>query len=325
MAEDLDTPWALAFLPDKSLLLTERRGRVLLIDPQGKSSPTVVAELPLVTEGGEGGLLGLALSPHFAENHYVYLYYTFESGGGAPRNQVVRMTYAEKKLQKEKVLVDNLPAASNHNGGRLKFGPDGYLYVTTGDAENPSQAQRPDLFGGKILRFTEEGQPAPGNPFGSLVYSFGHRNAQGLAWDEQGRLWATEHGRSGLLSGLDELNLIELGKNYGCPVIQGSQTREGMVSPVVHSGPDETWAPAGIAFAQGSLYFGGLRGQALYQAKIKEEPISLKEHFKNQFGRIRDVVLSPDGDLYLTTSNRDGRGRPQPGDDKVIRINLEKL
>ena len=236
------------------------------------------------------------------------------------------MTYTDNKLQAEKIIVDNIPGASNHNGGRIKFGPDNYLYIGTGDAQNPSQAQNVKTLGGKILRVTDEGKPAPGNPFNNEVYSYGHRNVQGLTWDKNGRLWTTEHGRSGIQSGYDEINLIERGKNYGWPDIEGDKTKAGMQTPKKHSGATSTWAPSGIAFLNNSLFFGGLRGQTLYEAVIQDDRIvDFKEHLSGKYGRLRDVIVGPDGMLYVTTSNRDGRGTPNATDDKVIRINPAKL
>lgn len=324
IAENLDTPWALAFLPNGSILLTERPGRVRLIE-NGHLSPTPVLELPNVKEIGEGGLLGLALDPKFSSNHFVYLYYTYGENGSLITNRVVRMIYENNTLSQEKVLVDAIPSSSNHDGGRIKFGPDGNLYVTTGDAQSPSQAQDKNTLNGKILRMTTEGKPAPGNPFGTLVYSYGHRNPEGLAWDTSGNLWETEHGRSVPLSGLDEINLIKPGQNYGWPVIQGDEKKPGMQSPILNSGSN-TWAPAGMAYLNGSLFFGGLRGQALYEAVLDGTTVKeLKTHLSGEFGRIRDVVLGPDNLLYITTSNEDGRGTPQSGDDKIIKVNPQKL
>lgn len=325
IAENLDTPWGLVFLPDGNILVTERPGRVRIIE-KGVLSPTPVLSISTIKELGEGGLLGITLDPKFSDNHQVYLYYTYSSSGSTVYNKVVRMTYKDASLTDENVLVDDIPSSSNHDGGRIKFGPDGYLYVTTGDAENPSQAQNKSALNGKILRMTTDGKVPPGNPFGTFVYSYGHRNSQGLAWDSAGNLWATEHGRSSPLSGFDEINLVKSGLNYGWPVIQGDETKSGMETPSINSGPTTTWAPSGMAYLNGSLFFGGLKGQALYEAvldgtKIKE----LKTHLQNQFGRIRDVVVGPDTMLYITTSNEDGRGTPTAGDDKVIRINPTKL
>ncbi|OGK27565.1 hypothetical protein A3C28_06055 [Candidatus Roizmanbacteria bacterium RIFCSPHIGHO2_02_FULL_39_9] len=324
IAENLDTPWAIAFLPDGGMLVTERFGKVRLIDKGGKLQEEPIASLSQVKEIGEGGLLGILLHPDFSSNHFVYLYYTYSNTGEDTFNRVVRMKYENNSLKDEEILVDSIPGNSNHNGGRIKFGPDRNLYITTGDAQNPSQAQDTSTLGGKILRVTDEGKPVSDNSFGNLVYSYGHRNPQGIDWNNAGKLWETEHGRSGIQSGLDEVNIIEKGKNYGWPIIQGDETREGMMTPITNSGGD-TWAPAGAAFIGDRLFFGGLRGQALYEAVINGNDVSIKEHFKNQFGRIREVIKGPDDMLYITTSNQDGRGNPQTGDDKVLKINLNKL
>lgn len=321
LASNLEIPWEVTFLPfgsaqggpDEEILVTERPGTLLLIKNRQKIPVAGVEDI------GEGGLLGIAIHPDFKNNKFVYLYYTYSSNSDNTLNRVVRYRFDGSKLVEEQVLVNAIPGAVNHNGGRIKFGPDKFLYITTGDAQNPSLAQEKNSLAGKILRVTDEGKPAPGNTFNNLVYSYGHRNPQGLAWDEQGRLWATEHGSQAH----DELNLIEKGKNYGWPVIQGGEKQEGMVSPVIQSGSSATWAPAGTAFLDGSIFFGGLRGEALFEYKIADK--SLKKYFQGQFGRIRAVVLGPDGYLYITTSNTDGRGTPEVGDDKLIKINPKIL
>lgn len=313
IAQNLDTPWAIAFIDENNMLITQRNGTVLL-----NSLP--ITKIDKVREIGEGGLLGVDLHPDFSVNHFVYFYYTYSGSGNDTLNRVVRMTYQNNSLTEETIIVDAIPGAANHNGGRIKFGPDGFLYIGTGDAQEPSRAQNIQSLAGKILRVTDDGKPAS-NPFNNAVFSFGHRNVQGLAWDDKGNLWATEHGRSGVLSGLDELNLIESGKNYGWPDIQGNETRSGMVTPKRNSGND-TWAPSGTAIIGNSLFFSGLRGQALYEAIIQNDNITdLKEHFKGEFGRIREVIVGPDKMLYITTSNLDGRGNPKTGDDKIIRVN----
>lgn len=330
VAQNLDTPWAIAFLPDppdgeagNSILVTERQGTVRLVDGNGLQE-TPVATLSSVREISEGGLLGITIHPDFISNNYVYLYYTYAGDSNQTLNRVVRMTYVNGGLEDEQIIVDQIPGAPNHNGGRIKFGPDNFLYITTGDAQNPSLAQDVNSMAGKILRVTDSGAPAPGNPFENRIYSYGHRNPQGIAWDREGRLWSTEHGRSGVLSGLDELNMIEPGKNYGWPTIQGDETRTGMETPKLNSG-SITWAPAGADFVGNSLFFAGLRGQTLYEAIINRDEISLKEHFKTEFGRLREVILGPDNLLYITTSNQDGRGNPVLDDDKIIRLNPKKL
>lgn len=332
IAQNLDTPWAIAFLPDNSMLITERAGRVRLIDSSGKLQLEPVAILAKVKEIGEGGLLGLTLHPEFSTNHYVYLYYTYQGSGDNTLNRVVRMVYQNNQLSNEQIIVDNIPGAANHNGGRIKFGPDKLLYITTGDAQNPSQAQDISRLAGKILRVTEDGKIAPGNPFKNLIFSFGHRNPQGITWGADGRLWETEHGPSGgsLGFGNDEVNVIYAGKNYGWPIIQGDKTQTGLETPIKNSGT-LTWAPAGAAIVNDVLYFAGLKGEALYSLDIKPDvrmvvtEKKIVEHFKGQFGRIREVILGPDNMLYITTSNKDGRGNPQAGDDKMIRINPQKL
>lgn len=324
LATNLDTPWSLAFLPDKSILVTERPGRIRLIDSSAQLDPSPIANLSQVTEIGEGGLLGLAIDPDFTKTNYIYLYYTYSADKDNTLNRVVRMVYKGKKVSDEKTLIDKIPGAANHNGGRLKFGPDGLLYVTTGDAQEPSRAQDTKSLAGKILRVKSDGSKPADNPFDNLVYSYGHRNPQGLAWDSKGQLWSTEHGRSGAQSGLDELNMIQKGHNYGWPTIQGDQTKSGMETPKLNSG-NTTWAPAGAAFIGDSIFFGGLRGKTLYEAVVKGIGVTLQEHSKELFGRIRDVVVGPDNMLYITTSNQDGRGVPNDSDDRVIRLNPQKL
>lgn len=317
--DNLEVPWALAFLPDGRLIITERLGHVLIFKKNGEISHIAKINVRAI---GEGGLHGVAVDPKFNENKFIYLYYTFSAEGDSTLNRVVRYRLENNNLTQNKIIVDRIPGAPNHDGGRIKFGHDGYLYITTGDAQEPSLAQDKNSLGGKILRVTAEGKPAPDNPFGTKIYSYGHRNSQGITWDSKNRLWATEHGRSGIKSGLDEINLIEPGKNYGWPEIQGSQARAGLETPVINSGQD-TWAPAGAAFYKDSIFFGGLRGQALFEYNIKTR--ELKTHLKGKLGRIREVIQGPDGFLYITTSNKDGRGTPSRNDDKVIRVNPSAL
>ncbi len=314
IAENFQIPWEVAFLPDGVLLVTERSGTLRSI---GKEERIYIIEG--VEHIGEGGLLGMALHPQFSENRWIYLYLTTKVGNRL-ENRVERYRLEDAHLLEKTIIINNIPGAAIHNGGRIAFGPDGYLYITTGDAGSPNLAQDINNLAGKILRLKDNGSIPPDNPFGNAVWSYGHRNPQGLTWDDKGRFWATEHGAIAH----DELNLIEKGKNYGWPVIQGDEKKEGMENPIIQSGPIETWAPAGIAFWNGSLFFGGLRGETLYEAKIiGERRVSLKTHLRQEFGRIRAVVLGPDGYLYITTSNTNGRGRPRSGDDKIIRINQE--
>lgn len=325
LAENLDTPWGMVFLPNSEILFTERPGRIRLINKDGKLVEEPIATIFSVKEIGEGGLLGITIHPDYSQNHFVYLYYTYSQNSSNTLNRVVRMTLSDKKLINEKIIIDRIPGASNHNGGRIKFGPDKMLYVTTGDAQEPSQSQDRNSLAGKILRARDDGQTPTDNPFNNLVFSYGHRNPQGLAWYRNGRLWSTEHGRSGIRSGFDELNLIEKGKNYGWPTIEGDEEQTDMETSKKNSG-NTTWAPAGSDFIDNSLFFAGLRGQALYEAIIDGDQVKeVKEHLKNQYGRIREVVKGPDNMLYISTSNQDGRGSPDDTDDKIIRINPQKL
>ncbi len=316
VAENLEIPWEIAFLPDGELLITERPGRVLKLGAGRK-----IIEISGVRHVGEGGLLGLALHPEFSDNKQVYLYLTSSNNGNIV-NRVERYKLQGDDLVGREVILEGIDGASNHDGGRIEFGPDGLLYITTGDAQQPSLSQDTSSLNGKILRVTDEGEIPADNPFGNAVYSYGHRNVQGITWDESGNLWATEHGRSGVLSGLDELNLIEKGKNYGWPDFQGDDKGVGIVSPIIHSGASETWAPGDTETLDNSIFFVGLRGSTLYEAKLDGTSVkSLVKHFEDEYGRLRVVRIGPDGYLYIATSNQDGRGRPKEGDDKLIRIN----
>ncbi len=326
VASGLEVPWALAFLPDNSLLVTERPGRVRLITNDGKLLAKPLLSLPVVQKiQGEGGLHGIVPHPNFTENNYIYLYYTYENTGTGSLNRVSRFTFEKNTLVDETTIVDKIPGALFHDGGRIKFGPDDFLYITTGDAQEPSFAQDKNSLAGKILRVTDDGRPAPDNPFKTMIYSYGHRNPQGIAWDDTNKLWQTEHGRSNP-SGYDEVNLILAGKNYGWPEIEGDETKTDMETPKSQSGQSLAWAPGGATFINNSFFFTGLRGQTLYEAIIqKDNVVSFKEHFAGEYGRLRDVITGPDGMLYMTTSNRDGRGIPAGNDDKILRINPDKL
>lgn len=324
LVEGLTVPWDFAFLTgDQGILITERPGNLVLFKVDGTKTNITI---PRAKPRGEGGLLGLKLHPNFAQNHFLYLYMSTSAGLTGTKNAVFRYTFENNELKNEKLIIGDIPGALYHDGGRLEFGPDGYLYITTGDAQNENIAQDKNSLGGKILRLYDDGRIPTDNPFGSAVWSLGHRNPQGLAWDSAGRLWETEHGRSGITSGLDEINLIEKGGNYGWPTIEGDEEKAGMQNPVQHSGPDTTWAPASALFYDGSIFFGGLRGETLYEAVLDGTQVArIETHFKNRFGRIRTVRLGPDGLLYFTTSNRDGRGSPQAGDDKIVRVDPRAL
>lgn len=335
IATGLDTPWALDFAPDRRIFLSERAGRIRIIE-NGKlhTEPWITLEVAAV---GEAGLLGLAVDPQFTRNGYIYAAYSYRNGTGRLRNRLARLREDAQtgKGVIDKILIDDVRGGDNHDGGRVKFGPDGKLYWTMGDAQTTRYAQNLKSLNGKILRLNADGSVPNDNPFaGSFVYSYGHRNPQGLAWQPgSGRLFATEHGPSGFQGCCrDEVNLIEPGKNYGWPAIRGDESKDGMVAPLIHAGTSETWAPAGATFVSqgpwaGSLLFTGLRGQTLYRLifepqnspKVKQ----LERHLVRQMGRLRDVVEGPDRALYLLTNNRDGRGSPGPQDDRLLRLRFE--
>ena len=309
LVTNLNVPWSISILPDESIILTERAGNLVIIND-------TITRITIneVTSIGEGGLLGLTLHPEFETNKYIYLYYTYTLNGKT-LNKVIRQQLINKTLTNTTIIIDNIPGASIHNGGRIKFGPDNKLYITTGDSANSSLAQNLNSLAGKILRLNDDGMIPADNPYNnSPVYSYGHRNPQGLAWDKDNNLWATEHGPSTM----DELNYITPGSNYGWPVITGDMKAEGMKQPVINSGTD-TWAPSGIAYYNGSLFFAGLRGQAVYEYNIERE--SLTEHFKKEYGRMRDIIII-DNYFYVLTNNRDGRGVPSNNDDIILKTSI---
>lgn len=316
VGQNLEIPWEVVVLPDGDFLVTERSGRLVRIRDQ--------YGIPIegVQHVGEGGLLGLVLHPLFAQNRLLYIYLTSTQGENLI-NRVERYALAGTALTDRTIIISDIPGARFHDGGRLAFGPDGFLYITTGDAGNPESAQDIRALSGKILRIAEDGSIPPDNPFGNAVWSYGHRNPQGIAWDDNGTMWATEHGRSGITSGLDEINLIRKGNNYGWPVIEGDERHDGMMSSVLQSGPDVTWAPAGLAIVGHRMFFAGLRGEALYETIIQGDTVApVTQHFFQQFGRLRAVYHGPENYLLITTSNRDGRGMVREADDKILRVLL---
>jgi glucose/arabinose dehydrogenase len=309
VATGLVAPWSIAFLPDGSALVSERdSGRVLQLRPG--SAPQALGTVPGVVPGGEGGLLGLAVSPTYAQDQWVYAYFT-----AASDNRIVRFRLAAFATQQ--VIVSGLAKATIHNGGRIAFGPDGMLYAGVGDAGNTANAQNTGSRNGKILRMTPTGGVPAGNPFNSLVYSLGHRNVQGLAWDSQGRLFATEFGQNTF----DEVNQIVSGGNYGWPTCEGMCNNPQFRNPILVWTTAEA-SPSGAAIANNNIFAAGLRGQRLWVVPITASggagtPVA---ELQGQFGRLRDVKLGPDGWLWVATSNRDGRGTPTAQDDRILRF-----
>jgi glucose/arabinose dehydrogenase len=308
----LEVPWGVDFLPDGDAVVTERiSGRVDRVGADGEVTPvgTVAGAAPQ----GEAGLLGVAVSPDFETDRTLFLYLTTDTD-----NRVVRAELDGSRLGRTTVVLDGIPAGFIHDGGRIAFGPDGQLYVTTGETGNPELAQDPQSLAGKILRITPDGDPAPGNPDpDSPVWSLGHRNVQGLAWDDEGRLWASEFGDSTW----DELNLVEKGGNYGWPEVEGAGGDPSYIDPQLVWPVDQA-SPSGLAFADGHLWMAGLRGERLWRIAVSADGKASRPRafFGEEYGRLRTVAVAPDGLLWLTTSNRDGRGEPTPDDDRILRV-----
>jgi glucose/arabinose dehydrogenase len=308
----LTSPWGLVVFDDGSMLLSERDTTDIKLVPAGGGDPTVVATIDEAVPEGEAGLLGLATT---AAEDQVLVYYT-----AADDNRIAAMTWDGRRLGVPRVIFDGIPNGdgNRHEGGRLVVGPDNLLYVATGETGNtPELAQDRDSLAGKILRLTLAGDPAPDNPFDSAVYSWGHRNVEGLAFDDRGRLWASEFGDSAW----DELNLIEPGRNYGWPEVEGSSDRDEFVNPVAVWRPENN-SPSGLTFWEGSLWMAGLRGETLWEIPLAggeaRRPVP---HFEGEHGRLRTVEVAADGSaLLLATSNTDGRGDPSGDDDRLLRV-----
>ncbi len=310
LGSDLVSPWGLARLDDGSALVSERdTGRIVQVAADG--SQTEIAQIPQAAPDGEGGLLGIAIDPSGA---WLYAYVTTETD-----NRVIRVPLDDPSAAPEDILT-GIPKAGIHNGGRIAFGPDGDLYVATGDAGQPDLAQDPDSLAGKILRVDPEGGVPEDNPFpASPVWSLGHRNVQGLAFDSQGRLWATEFGSKDA----DELNLIEPGANYGWPLVEGTGNDPAYVNPQAQWTPTSLASPSGLAIVDDVAYVASLRGEVLWQVPLVDgraaTPIALD---LGDLGRLRTVEALPDGSLWLMTSNTDGRGDPRDADDRILVLKL---
>ena len=317
LATDLEVPWSFAFLPDGDALVTERdSGRLLRVSPSGDAK-----ELQTLPEGGsgEGGLLGVAVSPDYREDRYVYAYYTTEED-----NRVVRFRIGEKP----EPILTGIPVNSYHDGGRIEFGPDGMLYISTGDAGDSSNSQNRNSLGGKILRIEPDGSIPRENPFpGNPVYSYGHRNVEGLAWDAEGQLYASEFGENTW----DEVNRIEAGNNYGWPEVEGEGGEARGYTDPITVWPTSEASPSGAEILvggamprwEGDLFVTALRGQRLWRLELDDrgEVTGREKLLDGEVGRVRDVVQAPDGSLWVSTSNRDSYGSPVSAqDDRILRL-----
>lgn len=334
VATGLNTVWQIAEIPDGRIIFTQRNGIVKIIENNTLLNTDVINLGETVSKKGEGGLLGIAVDPDFLSNKFIYLYFTFEENSQL-KNRLVRYEEKERNTFKEnQILINNIPGGVNHNGGVLAFGPDKKLYVGVGERYETSAAQDLNDLGGKILRLNNDGTIPADNPFeNSYIWSYGHRNPQGLAWSTDGKvMYSTEHGPSGSQGCCkDEINIIQKGKNYGWPEITGDEIKDGMVSPAWFSGENMTWAPGDIEYIskgkmKDNLIFTGLRGQALYKATLDSsnpDKITKVEEIYKDFGRLRAVIQLSNGDILFSTSNKDGRGKPADGDDKIIRVRPE--
>ena len=327
---NLQVPWSIVWAPDGRMIFTERNGRVRVFQ-NGSLKPEPLFVVPDVEPSGESGLMSVALHPQFATNHLLYLSYAYSGN----RVRVVRYRETPQGLTDRKVIIENIPAAQFHAGCRIRFGPDGKLYITTGDATKRDLAQKLDSLAGKTLRLNDDGSIPSDNPFVGQanakgeIWSYGHRNAQGMDWQPGSNLmFQTEHGPSGFdgPGGGDEVNIVEKGKNYGWPLIHHKETREDLESPLLEYTP--ACAPASGMFYsgdvipefKGNFFFGCLGGERLIRVALDGRRVVTQEDLVNKYGRIRDVAEGPDGFVYFSTSNRDGRGRPTEDDDRIIRL-----
>jgi glucose/arabinose dehydrogenase len=327
LAQNLEVPWGLDFLPNGDLIFTERPGKISILSKENNQLQLIHERS--VIDRSEGGLLGLAVDPDFQKTGFVFIYETAKES-----NQVVRLKLKNEQVVDEAVIVGGIPKSRFHNGGILRFGPDGYLYIGTGDARDPELSQDINSLAGKILRVDENGNAVSGNPFGNKVWTIGHRNVQGIDWSIDGKMVATEHGPTGEVNGWcchDEINIIEKGKNYGWPLYKGSESETGMELPLSHSGKD-TWAPGGGLFIKGEIWkewegsyiLAGLRGRRLLRFTFDSDMksvLSQEEVFKGKYKRLRNIIQAPDGSLIFCSSNHDGRNpMPVKGDDKIYRL-----
>lgn len=320
---DLEIPWSIVFLDQDTALVSERPGRIRMI-VNGELRDEPYLEIAEVEHIGEGGLMGLALSPDFEENASLFAMFTYREDGDV-LNKVVRIQHEGESGQIEEEILTDIPGANIHNGGRIRFGPDDKLYITTGDAADKPISRERDNLGGKILRINKDGSIPEGNPFGTEVYSYGHRNPQGLDWHPSTQdLYISEHGPTAH----DKLYLLEKGADHGWPEVDGLDPDGTFIDPIV-LWPDRSVPPSGMSFHQGDIFIATLRSNALVRVFLDEDqphkPEKVERWFASEphegkYGRFRDVVEGPDGALYVLTSNQDGRGSPLPGDDQIYRI-----
>ncbi|WP_436896514.1 PQQ-dependent sugar dehydrogenase [Mammaliicoccus sciuri] len=314
VAQGLDTPWSIARSND-AFYLSERPGKIIKIDGNKKNEQQVDLDKEVST-AAEAGLLGFVLAPDFKDSKEAYAYYTYEDNGQF--NRIVKLKLENDTWKEEEVLIDKIPSGQYHHGGRLKIGPDDKLYATTGDASDEQNAQDKDTLGGKILRINLDGSKPKDNPMSnSYVYSYGHRNPQGIVWTPDGQMYASEHGNQAN----DEINEIKEGHNYGWPVIEGNEENNNMETPIFTSGSDDTWAPSGIAFKDGIIYSAALRGEDIMKFDVEKDEM---KKVATKYGRIRDVYIV-NNDLYFVSNNTDGRGNPSQNDDKMYKVSLSQL
>lgn len=314
VAQGLDIPWSIA-RSDDVFYLSERPGKIIKIDGNKKTEQQVDLDKEVST-AAEAGLLGFVLAPDFKDSKEAYAYYTYEDNGQF--NRIVKLKLENDTWKEDEVLIDKIPSGQYHHGGRLKIGPDDKLYATTGDASDEQNAQDKDTLGGKILRINLDGSKPKDNPISnSYVYSYGHRNPQGIVWTPDGQMYASEHGNQAN----DEINEINEGQNYGWPVIEGNEENDNMETPIFTSGSDDTWAPSGIAFKDGIIYSAALRGEGIMKFDVEKDEM---KKVATKYGRIRDVYIVND-DLYFVSNNTDGRGNPSQNDDKMYKVSLSQL
>ncbi|WP_070373396.1 PQQ-dependent sugar dehydrogenase [Mammaliicoccus sciuri] len=314
VAQGLDIPWSIA-RSDDVFYLSERPGKIIKIDGNKKTEQQVDLDKEVST-AAEAGLLGFVLAPDFKDSKEAYAYYTYEDNNQF--NRIVKLKLENDTWKEDEVLIDKIPSGQYHHGGRLKIGPDDKLYATTGDASDEQNAQDKDTLGGKILRINLDGSKPKDNPISnSYVYSYGHRNPQGIVWTPDGQMYASEHGNQAN----DEINEIKEGQNYGWPVIEGNEENDNMEKPIFTSGSDDTWAPSGIAFKDGIIYSAALRGEGIMKFDVEKDEM---KKVATKYGRIRDVYIVND-DLYFVSNNTDGRGNPSQNDDKMYKVSLSQL